>query len=129
MHRSHAQKLRFLLFQKGKYANFRGKTEQITDSFRAYHTAICYLLHRQKLLLVAQKTHAESLIYCNCLTYNYLPNLHFLAIFLHFVASEILQAILRHIKQQNFLKPLSDILYIKICISELFAVFLHIVCT
>ena len=72
MQRSHARKLRFLLFQKRKPANFRGKTEQITASFRAYHTAIRYLSPRQRLLLGAQKTHAERLIYCNCLTYSYL---------------------------------------------------------
>ena len=72
MQRSHARKLRFLLFQKRKPANFRGKTEQITASFRANHTAIRYLSPRQRLLLGAQKTHAERLIYCNCLTYSYL---------------------------------------------------------
>ena len=71
-HCRHALKFPNLLFQKGKSANFRGKTEQITASFRAYHTAIRYLLHRQKLHLGAQKNHAERLIYCNCLTYRYL---------------------------------------------------------
>ena len=72
-HCLHALKFPNLLFQKEKSANFRGKIEQITASFRAYHTAIRYLLHRQKLLLGAQKTHAERLICCNCLTYNHLP--------------------------------------------------------
>ena len=72
MQRSHARKFPNMLFRKRKPANFRGKIEQITASFRAYHTAIRYFSPRQRLLLGAQKNHAERLICCNCLTYSYL---------------------------------------------------------
>ena len=97
-------------------------SEHITPPFATFCIAKSYFLaHRKPTQSVRSAvTFWPASIY---------PNLNFLAIFLHFAASEILQAILRHIKQQSFLKPLNDILYIKICISELFAVFLHFVCS
>ena len=105
-----------------KQSSLLRHSEHITPPFATFCIAKSYFLAHRKLM---QNVWFIVIVWLTAIY----PNLHFLAIFLHFVASEILQAILRHIKQQSFLKSLCAILYVKICISELFAVFLHIVCS
>ena len=71
-------------------------SEHITPPFATFHLAKGYfLLHGKPTQSVRSAvTFWPASIY---------PNLNFLAIFPHSAASEILQAILRHIKQQSFL--------------------------
>ena len=71
-------------------------SEHITPPFATFHLAKGYFLAHRKLM---QNVWFTVIVWPTIIY----PNLHFLAIFLHFAASEILQAILRHIKQQSFL--------------------------
>ena len=71
-------------------------SEHITPPFATFCIAKSYFLSHRKLM---QNVWFTVIVWPTTIY----QNLHFLAIFLHFAASEILQAILRHIKQQSFL--------------------------